>query len=98
MNPPPLRAKRILFALVAICVIGAGGALAIFLGALEHSVVSPAVDQPLTAAEIAALAPRGRYLAQAADCAACHTAPGGAPYAGGRAFVLPFGTLYASNI
>ncbi|CAI1129438.1 Cytochrome c, mono- and diheme variants [Serratia entomophila] len=26
---------------------------------------------------------RGRYLAQAADCAACHTASGGAPLAGG---------------
>ena len=26
---------------------------------------------------------RGKYLAEAADCAACHTAPGGAPFAGG---------------
>ncbi|HJZ21431.1 MAG TPA: cytochrome c, partial [Bradyrhizobium sp.] len=38
------------------------------------------------------------YLTRAADCAACHTAEGGAPYAGGRAFVLPFGTLYSTNI
>jgi mono/diheme cytochrome c family protein len=41
---------------------------------------------------------RGQYLARAADCAACHTAEGGAPFAGGRAFVLPFGTLYSTNI
>jgi mono/diheme cytochrome c family protein len=41
---------------------------------------------------------RGAYLTRAADCAACHTAEGGAPYAGGRAFVLPFGTLYSTNI
>jgi mono/diheme cytochrome c family protein len=41
---------------------------------------------------------RGEYLARAADCAACHTAEGGVPYAGGRAFVLPFGTLYSTNI
>jgi mono/diheme cytochrome c family protein len=41
---------------------------------------------------------RGEYLARAADCAACHTADGGKPYAGGRAFVLPFGTLYSTNI
>jgi mono/diheme cytochrome c family protein len=41
---------------------------------------------------------RGQYLARAADCAACHTAKGGVPYAGGLAFVLPFGTLYSSNI
>ena len=40
---------------------------------------------------------RGKYLAQAADCAACHTAPGG-KLAGGRAFKTPFGTIYASNI
>ena len=28
----------------------------------------------------------------------CHTAPGGAAYAGGLAFPLPFGTLYSTNI
>jgi mono/diheme cytochrome c family protein len=41
---------------------------------------------------------RGQYLALAADCEACHTASGGARYAGGLAFVLPFGTLYSTNI
>jgi mono/diheme cytochrome c family protein len=41
---------------------------------------------------------RGEYLAKAADCEACHTAPGGAPFTGGLAFVLPFGTLYSVNI
>jgi mono/diheme cytochrome c family protein len=46
----------------------------------------------------ATLIERGQYLARAADCAACHTADGGAPFAGGRAFVLPFGTLYSTNI
>ena len=46
----------------------------------------------------ASLIERGEYLARAADCAACHTADGGEPYAGGRAFVLPFGTLYSTNI
>jgi len=44
------------------------------------------------------LVKRGEYLARAADCEACHTAKGGAPYAGGVAFVLPFGTLYSTNI
>ena len=46
----------------------------------------------------ASLIEQGEYLARAADCQACHTAEGGAPYAGGRAFVLPFGTLYSTNI
>src|SRR5579863_7670140 len=41
---------------------------------------------------------RGRYLARAADCEACHTAKSGVPYSGGRAFVLPVGTLYSTNI
>ena len=46
----------------------------------------------------ASLIERGQYLARAADCAACHTAEGGQPFAGGRPFVLPFGTLYSTNI
>jgi mono/diheme cytochrome c family protein len=41
---------------------------------------------------------RGEYLARAADCLVCHTAPGGAQYAGGLALPLPFGTLYSTNI
>ena len=41
---------------------------------------------------------RGEYLAKAADCMVCHTAPGGAEYAGGLSFPLPFGTLYSTNI
>ena len=41
---------------------------------------------------------KGEYLAKAADCLVCHTAKDGEPYAGGFAFVLPFGTLYSTNI
>jgi mono/diheme cytochrome c family protein len=41
---------------------------------------------------------RGKYLAIAADCAACHTKPGGKPFAGGVALRTPFGTLVAPNI
>lgn len=41
---------------------------------------------------------RGAYLARAGNCAACHTARGGAPYAGGDAIATPFGTVYASNL
>jgi len=44
------------------------------------------------------LVARGEYLARAADCEACHTVQGGAPFAGGLAFKLPFGTLYSPNI
>ena len=41
---------------------------------------------------------RGRYLVTAGDCIACHTAIGGAPFAGGRAIETPFGTVYSTNI
>ena len=42
---------------------------------------------------------RGEYLAHAADCVACHTAPGAQAYAGGFAFNLPvIGTMYSTNI
>ena len=41
---------------------------------------------------------RGSYLAKAADCAACHTIPGGAPFAGGVKLGSPFGTFYGTNI
>ena len=41
---------------------------------------------------------RGRYLVKAADCAACHTAADGAPFAGGVKLASPFGTFYGTNI
>jgi mono/diheme cytochrome c family protein len=44
------------------------------------------------------LVKRGEYLTRAADCEACHTVKGGAPYSGGLAFKLPFGTMYSPNI
>jgi mono/diheme cytochrome c family protein len=41
---------------------------------------------------------RGRYLAVLGDCAGCHTAPGGQPFAGGLALRTPFGAIVAPNI
>ena len=41
---------------------------------------------------------RGAYLARAGDCVSCHTAQGGAPYAGGYRIDTPFGYLLAPNI
>lgn len=41
---------------------------------------------------------RGAYLAKVGNCAACHTARGGAAFAGGKAISTPFGTVYTSNI
>ena len=46
----------------------------------------------------AALIKQGEYLTRAGDCIACHSAPGGKPYAGGLAMSTPFGTIYTPNI
>jgi mono/diheme cytochrome c family protein len=41
---------------------------------------------------------RGEYLARAGDCVACHTAPGGATFSGGRPMPTPFGNIFVPNI
>lgn len=41
---------------------------------------------------------RGRYLSLAGNCAGCHSARGGAPYAGGLGIDTPYGTVVASNL
>ena len=47
----------------------------------------------------AQLIAKGRYVAIAADCIACHTAPkGGQPFAGGYVIASPMGGIVASNI
>jgi nicotinate dehydrogenase subunit B len=46
----------------------------------------------------AAAIERGRLVSAAADCAVCHTAPLGAPYAGGLELATPFGKIISTNI
>ncbi|WP_215404374.1 cytochrome c [Janthinobacterium sp. JC611] len=46
----------------------------------------------------AAAIERGRYLATAGDCIACHSVPGGQPMAGGLALATPLGAIVATNI
>jgi mono/diheme cytochrome c family protein len=94
-------------AVIAVLILGLAGYVILGPGATDfaggHRVAlenypgrSPAgVPQELQSATIIA---RGEYLARAADCMVCHTAKDGAAYAGGRAFVLPFGTIYSTNI
>ncbi len=59
---------------------------------------TPAAPQVGAVTPTAEVIARGAYMTAAADCIACHTAEGGKPFAGGRAFKLPFGTIYAPNI
>ncbi len=41
---------------------------------------------------------RGRYLAQAADCAACHSVENAPAFSGGLKMNVPIGAIYSTNI
>ena len=41
---------------------------------------------------------RGKALADAADCASCHTADPSKPFAGGKRIDTPFGAIYSPNL
>ena len=80
-----------------------GGVLALGLALLAAAVVwlnRPSGTPPPAAAatDPAAQVERGAYLARVGNCAGCHTARGGAAYAGGTAIGTPFGTVYAPNL
>jgi mono/diheme cytochrome c family protein len=82
---------------IAAIIIAAGivaSALYVFYDVSMHAEDKGASSGPVTPALLA----RGEYLTRAADCAACHNAPGGKPFAGGLPFKLPFGTIYSTNI
>jgi len=66
--------------------------LVLLMGAL------PAAKAAYAAQPDASLIKRGEYLATAADCAACHTNPGGTAFAGERYMQTPFGQIASSNI
>jgi len=73
----------------------------VFLGALIFALMPTHTRQiaaSQAAASDAAAIERGRYLAVAADCSACHTALGGKPFAGGLAIDSALGAIYSTNI
>ena len=67
-----------------------------FAGALGLWIAPAAMAQELSFSQVE----RGRYLATASDCVACHTniEKDGKRYAGGRGLETPFGTIYSSNL
>ncbi|MFO1302231.1 MAG: c-type cytochrome [Burkholderiales bacterium] len=86
-----------------------GAAVAAYLASLPGSHAAPeaATRLPMECgtatrmppAPIASAAPsRGEFLARAGDCIACHTARGGAPFAGGLELQTPFGRMVTPNI
>ena len=73
-----------------------------FLATASHSsAAEPAAAPgpvPQGQAQSPSLIDKGRYLVTLGDCVACHTAPGGKPFAGGAALDTPFGKIYPPNI
>lgn len=65
---------------------------------LSHGLTASNAGEPTAPTVDAALVARGEYLAHAADCVACHSAPSGAAYAGGRGMHFSLGTIYSTNI
>ena len=66
----------------------------LFIAALSASAPASPNDSTFDATQIT----KGAALAAIGNCATCHTAPDGKPYAGGRPLSSPFGTVYSTNI
>ncbi|WNL44189.1 cytochrome c [Dyella sp. BiH032] len=95
-----MKLVRAILALVAIVIVGFV-AFAIYAWLTVRDGKETQAPQPAAAGAPASLTDpvaRGEYLTRAADCAACHTVPGGKPFTGGVAFKMPFGTIYSTNI
>lgn len=86
--------RRVLWGLVLLVALAALGVLVVALNVRDESPLADPLPFSATPQQIA----RGAYLARAGNCQACHTARGGAPYAGGRGIDTPFGTVFASNL
>ncbi len=94
--PQPSTVRRLLWlALVSSLVLLLAVAW-LLVRQLQVPVLPPLARAP--AAAPAQLIERGAYLARVGNCAACHTARGGAAYAGGRGIDTPFGQVFSSNL
>ena len=85
--------KRIFIGVTALAVLGVVG-IAALAWSEPFAPIRPPVPGSFAPADVA----RGAILAAAGDCATCHTAPGGAPLAGGLAVRTGFGVIYSTNI
>ena len=81
------------WALAALALVVAAAAILV----LVFHVPNPGIS-PLLAQRLGRMREHGKYVAVLGDCAACHTAAGGQPFAGGVPFSTPVGTVYSTNI
>lgn len=95
-----MKKKKIVGGIAVVAAAVAGGLLYLNGDASADNVADSQVtmNTPVTPADADAIA-RGKYVAVAGDCVACHTAPESKDaFAGGYAIQTPFGEIYASNI
>jgi mono/diheme cytochrome c family protein len=85
--------KRILLIILAVIIL-----IPVAVIGIEYLYEPGSKEASVPVANVSEQITRGNYLARAGDCMACHTARGGASYAGGRAIPTPFGSIYASNL
>lgn len=79
--------------------VGAIAALAVtFAGWLVWPDLTEADPEAVPFNSTPELVAYGEYLARAGNCIGCHTAPGGAPFAGGLGVATPFGAVYSTNL
>lgn len=90
LSNPFLRRSAIVAAVIFAAAIVAIAALARH-AELPASAAAPASFDAATVA-------RGARLAAVGDCASCHTARNGRPYAGGVPLPTPFGTIHGTNV
>jgi mono/diheme cytochrome c family protein len=87
------KTRRVLIGLlVAVLIVGVG----FFVVAWRPSIAP--VARPAPGSFSADLVARGEALAAIGHCAACHTRPGGQPFAGGYPLHTAFGIIYGDNI
>lgn len=85
--------KALLTLVVIVVVIAAGTAWYV-----TRKPASPFDTAEAGATPDADLIAKGEYVARAADCVACHSVPGGKPFAGGLKMGTPLGAIYTTNI
>jgi mono/diheme cytochrome c family protein len=87
------RVLRLLSIVVILLIVAAAG-FVLWSRRPEIAAIEPPSRQAFSREQIE----KGAELAAVGDCNICHTASGGAAYAGGRPIPTPFGTIYSTNI
>src|SRR5260370_21127033 len=85
--------RRVLIAMLAAAVIGLLGFF-VLAWRPQNAPIEPPTPASFSADSIA----KGEILSAAGHCEACHTRPGGQPFAGGYGVNTPFGIIYGTNI